>query len=338
MGFFGAKGLIFIEIHVKYQCIHTLISAIIRKTLIREDFTMRKNSSKYESLFQEIEQALPPSFSKRDLNQKVGEMVRKDTSIKATVENKKAGIKRLVTKRLKAIDYKVYGNIQLRKLYTFEDDIDGQDCAYGFASENRYFSNLSAIYFLGLTEQKPLNHYICYERHSRPASRFRYDEELAKIEFRKKARSSKRYIRYKETEIYFIEKQNLDMMGVFPMPIKRREQKIFSIKCTGLERTFLDSVIAPQYSGGTDAVISFFRDIDLDMKTLRETYEKLNPIYPYWQSIGYLFDVMGQEEKSDKWRGYFETVTLKNFFISREYRSDWVLDNKWKIYHPESMA
>ena len=310
-----------------------------------KDFSMKKEVSKYEPLFQEIKKSLPPSFNKGALSSEIKRIVAKDTSGKATMESKKAGINRLVAKRLNEVKYGTHGgtwqhwkSIGARKLYTFEKYLDGLDCAHGLVSENRYFSNLSAVYLLGLTNQRPLKHYVCLERHSSPATSFVYDEELAKILFRKNAKVSKRYIQYKETEIYFIEKQCLGMMGVASIPVKRKDKKLFFTKCTDLERTFMDSVVSPQYSGGIRTVISFFRDTNLNLRDLKNIYQKLNPIYPYWQSIGYLLDVMKQEEKSEEWYEYFKNFALKKFFVSKGYRSNWDFNKKWKIYHPESMT
>ena len=275
---------------------------------------------------------------RRVLSLEIERMVGDDTSDRTTSESKISGIRRLITKRLNKIEYKAHGNIKPRVLYTFEKDLNGLDCAYGFISENLYFSNLSAIYFLELTVQRPLIHYICFERHYSPNSSFVYDEDLARIAFRKRARISKRYVQYKETQIHFIEKQNMDMMGVVSIPIKKKDKKGFFIKCTNLERTFIDSVVSPQYSGEIESVISFFKNTNLNLSALKKIYRKLNPIYPYWQNIGYLLDVMNQEEKSEEWRGYFKNIAPEKFFISKGYRSNWYFNKKWKIYHPESMS
>ena len=290
---------------------------------------MRTKISKYEPLFQEIKKNLPPAFSNRAIS----------TEIERVVKNKaiKAGIKRLVTKRIRQIEYRPIKGISPQTLFTFEKDVDGLDLAYGFISEKRYFSNLSAIYLLGLTNQRPLVHYVCLERPDRPNSSFVYDEDLAKLEFRKKERISKRYIRHKETEIYIVEKQNLGMVGVVSVPIKKKDKKVFYTRCTSLERTFIDSIVTPHYSGGVESITSFFKNTDLNLRELKKIYQKLNPLYPYWQRIGYVLDVMNQKEKSKKWREYFKNVDLKKFFISKGYRSDWSFNKKWKMYHPESM-
>ena len=290
-----------------------------------------KKISKYESLFQEVRKGLAPAFKKNALCVQI-ERVLQNEQVKS--ENKRTGLQRLVTKRLNQIKNKVHGNIRPASLYTFEKDIDGLDCACGLNSDKQYFSNLSAIYLLGLTDQKVTTHYLCKENHDASDRDFVYDEDLAKITFRKKARSSNRYVQYQETRIYFLEKQNLDMMGVVDLPFKKKDRDLFHIKCTNLERTFLDSVITPQYSGGNDSIVSFFRHADLDLTLLKKMYQKLNPAYPYWQKIGFLLDMMNQKGKSRKWYEFFKGVTPKKFFIDREYRSDWDFNKKWKIYYP----
>ena len=315
---------------------------------------MKTRKSKYEPLFQEMKKGLSLVFKKNILSAQIKRVLQKNAcdeskrnpdffgewEIEQFIDqNKRAGLRRLVAKRLHKIKYdKIHGKISPAKLYTFEKEVDGLDCACGLNSNKQYFSNLSAIYLLELTDQKITTHYVCKENHDALGRDFKYDEDLAKITFRKKARSSSSYVQYKKTRIYFLEKQNLGMMGVIDFPFKKKDKDLFHIKCTNLERTFLDSVITPQYSGGNDSIVSFFRSADLDLTFLKKIYQKLNPAYPYWQKIGFLLDVMDQKEKSRKWYEFFKGTTLKKFFVDKGYRSDWDFNKKWKIYYPKTMV
>ena len=312
---------------------------------------MKKRTSKYGSLFQKVKKRLPPSFKKSILSSQIEHVVQEEAlkerkaasnsfeeqQIKQLIQNKRAGIKRLVTKRLNEIKYKVYGNISPPKLYTFEKNIDGLEWACGLNSCKQYFSNLSAIYLLKLTNQRPLVHYLCKENHYVPDRDFTYDENLAKITFRNEARNSSRYVKYKETSIYFLEKQNLNMIGVIDLPFKKKDKDLFYIKCTNLERTFIDSIMTPQYSGGTSSILSFFGHTDLNLMTLKKIYQTLNPIYPYWQKIGFLLELMNQKKKSNQWHELFKKFPLKKFFLDRGYRNDWSFNQKWQLYHPKAI-
>ena len=306
---------------------------------------MKKRESKYEPLFQKVEKGLPSSFRKHALSSQVKNVLKKDIhkskeskgNWKSIAQNKEAGLRRLITKRLSEVKYKVHGNISPPKIYTFEKNTNDLDLACGFISHNQYFSNLSAIYFLGLTDQKIQTHYICKETHNLSAKGPIYDEDLAKITFRKNARNTNRYVQYGGTRIHFLEKQDVSMLGVIDLPFKKKDKNLFYIKCTNLERTFIDSIITPQYSGGLDSIISLFENKNLDLIALKKIYQKLCPVYPYWQKIGFLFELMGQKEKSATWSKLFEDFPLKKFFIDRGYRSDWAFDKKWQIYYPEKI-
>ncbi|MCY4643379.1 MAG: hypothetical protein OXB88_02075 [Bacteriovoracales bacterium] len=315
---------------------------------------MKKRESKYELLFQEVERNLPSSFRKHILSSQVKNVLEKDIhknkeskddwkSLKKTLDeesiaqNKEASLRRLITKRLSEVKYKTHGNISPPKIYTFEKNSDDLDLACGFISHNQYFSNLSAIYFLGLTDQKIQTHYICKETHYLSNRESVYDENLAKLTFRKNARRSNRYVQYEGTRIYFLEKQDLNMLGVIDLPFKKKNKNLFYIKCTNLERTFMDSIVTPQYSGGLDSIISFFKNKSLNLTDLKKIYQTLCPVYPYWQKIGFLLELMGQKEKSRTWGKLFENLPLKKFFLDRGYRNDWAFNKKWQIYYPKKI-
>ena len=313
---------------------------------------MKTRVSKYEPLFQRVRKGLPPSFKKYALSSQVESILREDVGNELRQDtdsfdgvfdedfinpNKTADLRRLITKRLNEIKYKVYGKISPPKLYTFEKDIDPLDFACGFISQTHYFSNLSAIYFLGLTDQRIQTHYICKETHCAPTEDFTYDEDLAKITFRNSFRNSNRYVQYKGARIHFIEKQNLGMVGVIDIPIQKKGRDLFYIKCTNLERTFIDSMLTPQYSGGISLIILFFKKMELNVVELKKIYKKLCPAYPYWQKIGFVLDIMGEKEKSRQWKEYFKSTPLKKFFLSKDYRRDWEFNEKWKIYYSKKM-
>jgi predicted transcriptional regulator of viral defense system len=317
--------------------------------------------SKYDPLFKKLVKKLPKAFKRFALDKALDdvlfsethkEVLKKGLDLNTLDEwtkgmyasdfentNQRKGLRRLVNNNITELKYKIHGNIKPAKIYSLEEDeVDGFDFAGAFATQNLYFSNISALYILGLIDQKPLTHYICKELHSGASGEYEYDEDIAKMTFRKKPRVSNRYISYKNTKVYFLEKQNIDNIGVEEIVIKKKDKESYSIKCTGLERTFLDSIITPQYSGGIDLLISVFKRKKLDLDKLAEIYNAIDPVYPYWQKIGYIFDLMGKNNESEKWANLFVGKEKKLFFADREYRSDWSLNTKWKIYHPKRMG
>lgn len=315
--------------------------------------------SKYEPLFEKLKASLPPVFKKSFLDKALFEVLYSETEKKLKTDgldldsldewsrlqmagefentNQRKGLYRLIKSQLREVEYKTHGSIEPAKVYSFQDDVDGLDFANAFAIENMYYTNLSAIYIHELIDQKPLSHYLCKEVHSGSKGEYNYDEDMAKMTFRKKARVSSRYISYKDTRVYFLEKQNVKNIGVEEIKIKKKGLNEYHIQCTDLERTFIDSIISPQYSGGVGVILTAFRKCELNLNNLLTYYREMDPVYPYWQKIGFILDLMGKDKESKNWKKFFEGEPMKKFFIDREYRSDWLYNEKWAIYYPAQL-
>ena len=106
--------------------------------------------------------------------------------------------------------------------------------------------------------------------------------------------------------------------------------------CTDIERTLIDIVVRPAYSGGLPAVCAAYKkavhkaDIDYMVSLLR----KMKNVYPYHQSIGFLFEQAGLSEGVLK--KFHKFGTDFDFFLDYDLRRP-VYDAKWKLYYPRSL-
>jgi hypothetical protein len=109
------------------------------------------------------------------------------------------------------------------------------------------------------------------------------------------------------------------------------------INTTTPERTLIDMVVRPFYSGGSKTVLDAFRNArnKISLETLKELYNKLKYIYPYQQAIGFYLEASGNY-----------TPEEINIFEKKRFKFDFYLSNaignstyskRWRIYYPDDL-
>lgn len=197
-----------------------------------------------------------------------------------------------------------------------------------------YISHYSALYWNELAQQQPKDYYLTREVPNRsPIHTKDYDERRIKQVFMKSPRHTSQFASYRGSKIYLLEKQSLDEIGVTTKKIKIQEN-VIHLHLTNIERTLIDSVISPQYSGGILNVIDAFDQAKINIRDLYNIYEKYDPFYPYWQAIGFILENTKGKKIAEDWASYFEVNKAVNFYLDRQFRSDWPYSERWKIYYP----
>lgn len=197
-----------------------------------------------------------------------------------------------------------------------------------------YVSHYTALYWNELVGQKPKDYYLTREISSRnPQHTKDYDQDRIRQAFLKTPRHTSQYAAYRGTKLYLVEKQDLGEIGVTTKDIQLKTHSI-QLRLTNIERTLIDAVISPHYSGGILTVINAYAKAKINTRDLYDIYQRYNPYYPYWQSIGLILEnVKGAQFASD-WKSYFDTRTFVDFYIDRQVRSDWNYSEQWKVYYP----
>ncbi len=202
-----------------------------------------------------------------------------------------------------------------------------------------YFCNLSSIYYHSLTNQVPKALYICYEK--KPAKRKKVNtvnnNELRRS-FIKPHRHTKHVYTLNDYEIIVVERRaRISGSGVveshLPSTLLPNTSRV-----TCIERALIDAVVSPQYNGGIVSVNTYFRNARdmLDMAMLIKIYRRLDFVYPYSQSIGFLLDRAGMPK--------YASVIYKNFppersfFVDHDAKTSWIYDEKWKLYYPAGIV
>ena len=103
-----------------------------------------------------------------------------------------------------------------------------------------------------------------------------------------------------------------------------------------LEKTLIDCVVRPSYSGGIHTIINAFVMAREKLNTFKMlTYlQKLSFVYPYHQAIGFYLEHCGFETKD--WE-IFDGIVKQNKFYLDYNIVDKYLNRRWNIYIPEAV-
>ena len=197
-----------------------------------------------------------------------------------------------------------------------------------------YLSHYSALYFNELIEQRPKDYFVTCERRGKSAGPSTPLKPLnVKQAFLKPPRKTQNYFEFKKSKFYLLEKLWLDSAGVITKQYPAQAKEV-TIRLTSVERTLLDSLISPHYSGGIATVMKAYSSKTLDVEALKTLYRKISPIYPYWQSIGFVLEKLGKVSEADLWEKWFRDDKAMPFFLEHEAKSYWKHSERWNLTYP----
>jgi hypothetical protein len=152
------------------------------------------------------------------------------------------------------------------------------------------------------------------------------------LAFKNQQRRSTYEFQYDEHRYVLISGKNTGRAGV----VRMRTHDGDDVDTTDLERTLIDIVVRPAYAGGLEKVTSVYdaavQKVDVDHLT--KLLRRLNYLYPYAQSIGFLLQRAGRLEK--------ELTPLKKLRSEFDFFLDYGMkepsyDGKWRLYYPASL-
>ncbi len=285
--------------------------------------------------FDKFIESLPPIVTEADLARRLQEVkfvgraskidkerftkkIDKDL-VSFTIKDSKSGLKKLLYSKSKEISpYEIGHRLQPKG----------------------YFSNLTAQFYWGLINEVPTSVYISSEVTRQKDSKravTSLDDHSIRSAFLKPPRMTSKQWNYDSFRIIFLERIHSGEVGVVTTQSRGRLQLPKSSRVTSRERTLIDSVINPQYSGGMLNVVQVFQAAkdEINMNELIKIYRSISPIYPFWQTIGFVLDLVSSKNLTEKWMKNFK---IKNtFFFDKEAKSDWKLNDRWKIFYPPEL-
>jgi predicted transcriptional regulator of viral defense system len=112
-----------------------------------------------------------------------------------------------------------------------------------------------------------------------------------------------------------------------------RTQSGDKLDVTDLERTLIDAVVRPAYTGGIEQVASAYvkAATSIDVDHVLDLLRQLDHVYPYHQAIGFLLERAGRSNADCR---KFEALG-KQFDFYLDYGVKQRLFNKkWRLYYP----
>ena len=187
-----------------------------------------------------------------------------------------------------------------------------------------YLSHATALFLHGLNDQIPSRIFVNAEQSPKSSSGTLTQEGIHRA-FANKQRESNFAFRFDESEALLIWGKNTGQLEVTQL-----DHSGAKLSVTGLERTLIDIVVRPNYSGGVFQVLEAYRRAQarLSVGTLLATLKKLSYTYPYHQAIGFYMERAGYPENL---YGRLRDLGLQyDFYLTyglkeKEYIADWRL-------------
>jgi predicted transcriptional regulator of viral defense system len=167
----------------------------------------------------------------------------------------------------------------------------GKESIYEIISSldsNAYYSHLSALFFHGLLEQVPSDIYVNIEQSEKPGNSNAMLQENIKKAFLSPPRITSNVINYQQWRIFLLNGKHTNKTGVINMKGSKKSKTFV----TNLERTLIDIVVSPHYSGGVHNVLNVYKKAinKVSINKIFSMLKELNYSYPYHQSIGFYLD------------------------------------------------
>lgn len=198
---------------------------------------------------------------------------------------------------------------------------------------NCYLSHYSAMLLNGLTEQIPKTIYITHELSPKSIKVNTLIQENIDKAFSKPQREPSQYYEFEEYKVFLLNGKNSKKSGVVKV------DSVFgkNLPVTNLERTLIDITVRPNYSGGIVEVYNAFKNSveKISVNKLSAILTKLDFIYPYFQSIGFLLQKAGITKESQLALMKKKDM-LFDFYLSYDMK-DIEYSAEWKLFYPKEL-
>jgi len=194
-----------------------------------------------------------------------------------------------------------------------------------------YFTHYTALYWHNLTDQIPKTIYVNYEQRPKRHAGERLLQGNIDTAFRNPQRESKNVTIVGDFKICVLNGKWTNKLGVTEIVTDDNEQ----ITLTDLERTLIDIVVRPTYSGGIYEVLNAYRRAakTVSINKLSSMLRKLDYVYPYHQAIGFYLERAGAYREA-------QIQLLRKFqfqydFYLTHQMKETEYSKEWRLYYPK---
>ncbi len=196
-----------------------------------------------------------------------------------------------------------------------------------------YLSHGTAAFLHGLTESVPAVLYVNREQTPKGGSNRDLTQEALNRAFSCRQRASTATVKFNDSLITLLSGKHTNRLGVNTVPGPAEE----NLRATSLERTLIDIVVRPAYTGGIGEVLEAYRRARGrgDPSVLLKTLLKLAHLYPYHQSVGFLMEQTGWGEDAI---APFRRLGLSFDFFLLHGEADTAYDPTWRLRYPTQIS
>lgn len=198
---------------------------------------------------------------------------------------------------------------------------------------NVYLSHYSAMVIHGLTNQLPKTLYITKEQSPKAQREIALLQSSVDKAFSTSQRKPYQHYEYDDYKCFLLKGKHTNKSGVI------RISSIYGsdLLVTNIERTLIDIVVRPYYSGGNTEILKAYQRAAeyVSVNKMKAILSKLDFVYPYHQAIGFYLDRAGNYKNTQI--ELFSKMDKKIDFYVAYGMKEMEYDSKWRIFYPKGL-
>jgi hypothetical protein len=196
-----------------------------------------------------------------------------------------------------------------------------------------YFSHYSAMFLNNLTRKIPKTVYVNFEQAAKRGPKAGLSQSGIDLAFSRPARVTTNMAEYQDQRICLVNGKFTEQLGVIDGEGPDGEP----IRVTNIERTLIDIVVRPTYSGGVAEVLNAYRLAEgrVSINKLCAYLGQLDYVYPYHQAIGFYLERAGVYNESIL--SLLRRFKMDYDFYLTNQMKDKSYSEEWELYYPKGM-
>jgi predicted transcriptional regulator of viral defense system len=195
-----------------------------------------------------------------------------------------------------------------------------------------YLSHGTAVFLHGLSGEIPKTIYVNDEQTPKPPPQGTLIQERLDVAFSRQQRESNYVFAWDDVQAMVLSGKHTGRLEVGMVAGPNGEE----LDVTKLERTLVDIVVRPAYSGGVFHVLEAYEAARerMSVNVLVATLKRLDYIYPYHQAIGFLMERAGYEKRRCD---LLRKLGLEYDFYLQHRMTDPQYDPEWRLFFPQGL-
>jgi predicted transcriptional regulator of viral defense system len=196
-----------------------------------------------------------------------------------------------------------------------------------------YLSHATALFVHGLIRNLPNPIYVNEEQRAKGWNQSDLTQEGINSAFRRPPRTSSNIAKFQRRSICLINGKHTGNLGV----INQTGKDGFPLRVTDIERTLIDIVVRPKYSGAPKQLLSAYRRAGnrASLPRILNLLEEIAHVYPYHQSIGFLAERSGAF-RPEQLESVKSVPRELDFYLMNEMDSP-LYSPEWRIFYPREL-